>query len=105
MPSVHEQYLRSDFDFSEYLSRALNDIVSSIFHLSWTTFIVLMFFIVTWRLVVYVGGFTLMISFAVIPAVLLIALFFVVQKLIKVYYNLVPYVEYPTEFVIPVGHY
>jgi hypothetical protein len=105
MPSTHEQYLRSDFDFAEYLSRAQLGLVADVFHLSWTTFIILMMLIATWRFVVWVEGLTMIIVFAAVPIVLLITLFFVTHKLIKIYYNLVPYVEYPNEFVIPRGHY
>ena len=105
IPTTRESYLRSDFDFAEYLSRCLANVVSQTFRLSWATFVFIIFCTGGWRALVYLEGIPMLTVAAVTPVMISILLFIVLQKLFNVFYNLVPYIEDPHEISFPETQY
>ncbi|CAG9316704.1 unnamed protein product [Blepharisma stoltei] len=92
-PSVTESYLSSNFNFAEYLTRALGEILKSVYSFSWLGFFLMLFAIFCWRIALE-GDNTLEIAiFFVVPAILLLIWFCVYMKLKLIFKLLVPQVD------------
>lgn len=94
---VTETQLKNNFDFSEYLSKCLGQVLCSTLQISWLSYGMLVILIVSWRLVSEKSH-TLQYSLlAVIPLATLAALMIIRTHLIYISYELVPYIYDPYE--------
>lgn len=105
VPPMTENYLRSDFDLSEYLSRSLADVVSNAFKLSWLGYIMIIIAIICWRLIIFTDEMIQIILLWVIPLVITIICGLMIRHLLDVYYFLVPYVDDVHEINLPEENY
>jgi hypothetical protein len=105
VPPMTENYLRSDFDLSEYLSRSLAEVVSNAFKLSWLGYIMIIMAIITWRLIIFTDEMIQIILLWVIPLVITFICGLLIKHLLDVYYFLVPYVDDVHEINLPEENY
>jgi hypothetical protein len=101
LPPVAETFLRKDFDFGEYLSRCIADILVKLFSFSWLSYVLILIGIALWRIVIYHGELALYITFGVFPVVMILALVIIITKLNAIYSGLVPYCTEPDEIKFP----
>lgn len=90
IPPVTETYLRTDFNFSEYLSRGLADILNQVFQINWLGYVFIIFSMLGWRVLLASGDQQKFIALWVFPGVILLACIVLAIKLNSVYNALVP---------------
>lgn len=90
LPPATESYLRVDFEFAEYLSRALALTLDQIFQLNWAGYVAVALAMVLWRGVLFLGESVEFAFFWIIPALLVTVLLVTFFKLKRVLQQLVP---------------
>jgi hypothetical protein len=94
---VTETLLRSDFDLSEYLSKALGQVLSSTLQISWMSYGLLVIFVVSWRLLVMKSHGMQYSLLVLVPLGTLVTLLVIRTHLVDILYELVPYIWDPYE--------
>ena len=97
LPPVTEIYLRTDFDFADYLSRCMASVLESVFLLNWVGYILIILAAVAWRVIVSYSEDFQLVCLWLVPVVIIGTCLLCKNKLRKAYIKLVPE---PTEEVI-----
>ena len=87
---LSEVFLRADFDFADYLTRAIGDVITKTFHMTWIGYFLIVLAVVFWRLIIFGDKQLELVFLWVIPAFLLCLCVCIIFKLKKVVSQLVP---------------
>jgi len=98
---VKESYLRSDFDFADYLSKSIVKTYCETFGLSWGSFAFIIAAVIIWRFIVLLGNMYELIAFVIVPLFYIVVVAVTIHRLIWIYFELVPYIESPADISFP----
>jgi hypothetical protein len=90
LPPVTETYLRVDFNFPEYLSRGLANILDQVFQINILGYIFIIFLVLAWRVLLFCDEKKQFIALWAYPILILVICVSILLKLKGIYIDLVP---------------
>lgn len=90
LPPVTETYLRVDFNFPEYLSRGLADVLNQVFQINLLGYCFIIILMLTWRFILLADAEKQFIALWVYPLLVLVICLSLMLKLKSIYNDLVP---------------